>query len=320
MERQKIYNQILSEIEQAKKILVICHEKPDGDTIGAACAFLNYFDNKNIDYKAFCVDEVPGIYDFMPKTEKIGNEISTEEIKDYDLIFAIDCGELQRTGIADILSQRNSKLINIDHHISNNNFGDLNLVEYKASSTSEIVYEFFNEKLLINKNIATCLLTGMLDDTEIFSNPGTNFNVIHASADLLLKGANTQKIIRHIYKSRSIESLKFWGEILSRLHHNKELNIISTYITRHDIERYRLNEDDAAAGISNYIKGLSEADIILVLKETADGFVKGSLRTIKDDIDVSKIAAVFGGGGHKKASGFKVKGKIKVFEDNWTIS
>ena len=71
--------------------------------------------------------------------------------------------------------------------------------------------------------------------------------------------------------------------------------------------------------ISNYIKGLSEADIILVLKETEDGYVKGSLRTIKDNIDVSKIAAVFGGGGHKKASGFKVKGQIKVFEDNWTI-
>lgn len=319
MEREKIYNQIVNEISGAKKILLVCHEKPDGDTIGATCALMNFFAEKNISYKGFCIDSVSMIYNYIPKTERIENEISTEEMELFDLIFTIDCGEIKRTGIADLLNQRNCKLINIDHHDTNNCYGDINLVSKQASSTSEIIYEFFQQKFYINKNIATALLTGMLDDTEIFSNPATNYKVIKASSELLLKGANTQKIIRNIFHSRTIESLKFWGEILSRLHHNQEHNIISTYITLNDIKTFNLNDEDAATGISNYIKGLAEADVVLVLREQEGGFVKGSLRTIKDGIDVAKIASLFGGGGHKKAAGFKVKGKIKVEDEGWRI-
>jgi len=329
MEREKIYNQIINEInsafakasadKRAKNVLLVCHEKPDGDTIGATCALMNFLAEKNIGYKAFCLDSVPMIYNYIPKTERIENEISTEEMAVFDLIFAIDCGEAKRTGIADLLAQRTCKLINIDHHDTNDCFGDINLVRKHASSTSEIVYDLLQQKFFINKNIATSLLTGMLDDTEIFSNPATNHSVIRASAELLLKGANTQKIIRNIFHSRTIDSLKFWGEILSRLHHNQDHNIISTYMTLDDTRKFNLNEEDAASGISNYIKGLSEADVILVLREQEGGYVKGSLRTIKEGIDVAKIAALFGGGGHKKAAGFKVKGKIKVEDDGWRI-
>ena len=225
--------------------------------------------------------------------------------------------------IQETLNNKNfvNGIVNIDHHATNNNYGDINIVIPKASSTSEIVYLIFKTlKYKINPNIATCLLTGILTDTNNFTNGGTTQQSIESASELLKIGANINQILNANVFNKTIDILKLWGEVLKRIAYNKELNMVITAVFAEDIKKFNLENEEATEGISNYLNNLSkEIKCSLVLKDNGLGKVRGSLRTTREDVDVSKIALLLGGGGHKKAAGFEVSGKL-VFNNNiWQI-
>ncbi len=322
MPYKSVAPQILDSIKKSNHILLISHEKPDGDTLGASLAMAHFFDRENKKYKHFCPDKPPAYFNFLPKIEKIIFNYKLIELKEHDLILIIDCGDLKRTKIENdlILIKEEKNIINIDHHQSNNNFGRLNLVVPQASSTSEIIYNFFTFNAIdIDKYMATSLLTGILTDTMNFTNAATNHESLKIASHLLAKGARVNQIISQISQNKNLKALKLWGNILSRLEFNPQYNAAYTVITKEDLKDKQVSLEDARDGLANFLSNLQDIDFILVLSEEDDNIIKGSLRTTKENIDVSQIAKLLGGGGHKKAAGFKIAGKLAKDEKGWYI-
>ena len=304
---QRIVKTIYNEIEKADKILLIGHQNPDGDALGSISAIGYYLDEINKPYHIFCLTEPsPKLYN-LPHIKKISIDKQIFNYK-HDLIIVFDSGNLIYAGINEVIKKLKHEyiLINIDHHPTNTHFGKYNLVIDKASSTTEILYRFFKyNNIAINKNMAASLLTGLITDTENFSNPGTTTNSLKIASELIYYGANFNLVKTWFIKDKSILTLKLWGVALSRLTKQEDLEIIYTYITRKDFEENGIN-DTESEGIANYLNNLNEGKVALILKETIDGKIKGSFRTTHDDIDVAKMAQSLGGGGHKKASGFTI--------------
>lgn len=303
--------QIHKAILDAGKILLIPHEDPDGDALGSVSAFAYFLDKINKSYSIFCSTEVPEKLNVLPHLVSVSTDESVWD-GGHDLILILDSGDLKYAGVQNQINQltHNPTIINIDHHPTNENFGHHNLIITTASSTAEILYHFFRyNKIEIDKNMAVSLLTGIVTDTDNFSNPGTTSSSLAVASDLISHGANFNLIKNWFSKDKSIIALKLWGEALSRLTKNEKLDIVYTYLTQKDLKKHNAGEAESQ-GISNFLNNLSDGRAALLLKETEKGKIKGSMRTTRDDYDVSVIAKSLGGGGHKKAAGFTVEGTI----------
>lgn len=199
--------------------------------------------------------------------------------------------------------------MNVDHHPTNTRYGDINVVLPDASSTAEILFQLFEAgSIQIDHRMATSLLTGLLTDTSNFSNAATTTTSMEAASKLLGAGARYAEILKHVWQNKSVDSLKIWGTLLSRLSYNKRYDVTTTYMLASDVSE---SSADIVDGMSNFLQGVvGNIDAILVLRELPGNFVKGSFRSINRD--VSAVAKLLGGGGHKKAAGFTVKGHIEV--------
>ena len=316
-----IETQIELQFQQAKKLLIISHRKPDGDTVGAATAIYLHLQNLGKDVNLFCVNQVPENLKFLKGGEAYRNDANALNLNDYDTIITCDCGDLGQTGISDKLMAKPKSFcfINIDHHLTNNDFGDLNLVKAGASSTSEIIYNLFQTlKIKLNRDLTNALLTGILTDTTYFSNGATNINAVSAASDLLIQGANLKQISDKLLRNKNIQILRLWGRILSQLKFNTERKIAVAVISEEDLKTANVSPD-AIEGISNFLNNLYDADITMVLTQLDANTIKGSLRTTTDEINVADFAKLLGGGGHKKAAGFTISGKLVKNENTWRI-
>ncbi len=311
---------IYNALNSAKNPLLICHEKPDGDTLGASLAMAHYLDKIHKPRQHFCADKPATYFSYLPKIENIITDLKLLKLEEHDLIITIDCGAIERTGIHGELSKYKFTLINIDHHQTNNNFGHHNLVIPSASSTCEIIYKFFRiNNIAMDKYTATSLLTGIITDTMNFTNAGTTQDSLKIAADLLSQGARINQIIASISQNKDIEALKLWGKVLYRLQINPENNFAYTVITKKDLEEFNIDNTENLDGLANFLSIIQDVDYIMVLTEDKDNMIKGSLRTTKDNIDVAQIAQRFGGGGHKKAAGFKIPGQLEHTDEGWKI-
>lgn len=305
---------------RAKRVLIVAHKKPDGDTLGAASAMFNFCRQAGIPATGFCLDQVPDQYTFMPGTEEFVFDQAVFADPSYDLLAVFDAGDLRYAGIADLVAAmpRQPVILNFDHHNTNDLFGDVNILDIKASSTAEVVYHFFQScGVDIDKAMATCLLTGILTDTGNFSNPATTERCLIAASDLLRRGGKIQEVANRLMRNKSVESLRLWGDVLARLKYNERLGVASTVIFSKDLEREGI-DGEQIEGMSNFLNNFLDVKIVLVLTEIPGGKVKGSFRT-SEDIDVSAVAKALGGGGHKKAAGFTVPGRVVEVADGWRI-
>ena len=265
------------------------------------------------DATGFCVAPILPAFGFLDNAYRFTDDQTIFD-KPYDLILIFDAGDLKHGGIADLLPRTRAYgntplLANIDHHVTNQRYGHINAVFPEASSTCEVVYRFFEEnKIAIDDRIATSLLAGILSDTSTFSNAATTVKSMEAASKLVSCGARFNEIVRHEFKNKSVDGMKIWGLALSRLQHNKTYDMAWTYLKREDLEGAK---DNAVDGISNFLNAICGfADTVMVLHETDDGQVKGSMRSVKRD--VSKVAQLLGGGGHKKAAAFAIPGRLTV--------
>lgn len=321
MEPARIHRDINYNFEIASNILIIIHQNPDGDAIGSGLSLVNFLKKTGKQVSIFCRNTPSAQFDFLLDLEIIKSDPFIFQ-KNPDLIIVVDSGDLHYAGVKEHigqLSQPKSFLINIDHHYTNQLFGDLNLVNPAASSTAEVIYNFFDDlRIDIDKDIATYLLTGILMDTNAFTNPATNMASLAAASQLLIKGADLKKIVTHALKNKKLSTLKLWGKALTRLKKDKKTGFVTTIITQKDIMECQADEE-ATEGVSNFLSNLSDTKAVMVLLELADGKIKGSLRSNNDLIDVAKIATIMGGGGHKKAAGFTITGKLKETANGWQV-
>jgi len=307
---QQISRQIDKQLKKSSGIAIVIHQNPDGDAMGSASALFDYLEQLKHTPVIFCATQVPPQLQFLPYTDTISHDkrIFSREI---DTIVILDCGDLRYAGVSDIVPGHKATIINIDHHPTNEKYGHINLVMPESASTTEILYSFFkHNSIRINRNMATSLLTGIINDTDNFSNPATSETSLIVASELLRAGANLNLIHNWLIKNKTINSLKLWGVVLQRLNKKEDIDMAYTYLTTKDVLQYGI-EDSETEGISNFLNKLDGAKISLLIKETIDGKIKGSFRTTRDDTDVSALAKKMGGGGHKKAAGFTVDGTIE---------
>ena len=316
---RQLVPEILDVIKNANHPLLISHEKPDGDTLGAGLALSHYLNSQTKPHKYFCLNKPADYFKYLTKIENILTDSSQINLAEHDLAIILDCGDIKRTGLDKQLIENkdNLSLINIDHHKTNNFYGHYNLVIASASSTSEIVYNFFKHaKIEIDKYMATSLLTGIVTDTMNFTNAATTQESMEIAGQLLNQGARITQIISNIARNKSLASLKIWGKILSRLEFEPQFNFAHTTIQQQDLNEEQISKEELD-GLANFLSLLQDANFILLITEEDDNFIKGSLRTTKENIDVSLIAAHFGGGGHSKAAGFKIARKNMGANSDW---
>lgn len=306
-------------LKKGKRILVCGHARPDGDSIGSILALKLALDS--ISKRVSCVisDDVPSNLWFLPGVDRIKTKTRVKKINRFDLIVSLDSNTLERTGLFGLRPQA-SKLkpvLNIDHHQDNSFFASVNIVKPKVSSTAEILYGLFLKLgVEITRDIATCLLCGIFFDTDAFRNPNATPRTLEITSQLLSRGAQAKKIVRYLLQEKSLPTLRLWGKVLARLKENK-YGMVTTVLAEEDIKQSEAEGGDLE-GIANFLNCLPQAKATLLLSEK-DGTLHGNLRTQRDDVDVSKLALLFGGGGHKKAAGFTIPGRLEKTEIGWKV-
>jgi len=319
MENNELYKKAFDLIKSSHKVLVSTHGNPDGDAISSLCIIVDLLENTGKEYVAFCEDEIPFQYSFLPHIEKINNNKDEIVFSSFDLIILVDCGAIWRSGLAELLDKKDSQiLINFDHHIKIEDFYDLDLRNDKAASTTEVIYKFYKENnIKINKEVANSILTGILTDTANFLYPVASEQTMEIASEMLISGAKISMITEHTWRNKSLKAMRFWGKAMVNIKVNPEFNIAYTIITYEDIQANNISENDLE-GLVNFLGNLHGVKGVLLLKE-GQGIIKGSLRTADSDLDLSKLANILGGGGHKKSSGFLLKGTLEKKCDSWEV-
>jgi len=248
------------------------------------------------------------------KKESVAFKNGTEA---YDLIITVDAGDIHQ--MRDLYEENKEMfetipILNIDHHSSNSKYGTINYVDLDCSSTTQAlmpIIDALNDTgaEIIDKDIATLLLTGLITDTGSFQHANTTPQAFEVASRLLDLGAQQQEIIKKVYKTKSLSTLKLWGRVLSKIQYDEEHRLVWSTITTEDLLETNSTTDEANGIIDELMTNAPGAELILLLKQKADDLVSGSVRTNSDEVDGSAFAASFGGGGHVRAAGFRVKGK-----------
>lgn len=323
MDLQKKFSAAKEKIQAADNILIATHIRPDGDGLSSACALSLYLDRLGKNYRLFCGDSVPEYYSFIPNILKFSPE-KNFNFQSFDLIIVIDCGCLSRTELVDeiVLKKPNQTIIEFDHHPKTDDFSDIEIRIPERSSAAEILYLFFrNNGIELDKQIADCLLTGIITDTGSLLFSSVNEETVKIYSALLVEGASMPKIIKKTASNKGLAAMKIWGKILENIKYNSRYDIAYSVLTCEEMRN--LKEEfgetgafDAASDILNNTEGAKAA---LFLREEKPGKIKGSLRSKHPDIDVSVLAARLGGGGHPKAAAFHFNGQIIKTSDGWKI-
>ncbi|MCX6761558.1 MAG: bifunctional oligoribonuclease/PAP phosphatase NrnA [Candidatus Moranbacteria bacterium] len=304
-------------IRGSRDILLFAHGRPDGDTVGSALALKEYLDSlgKNVDIA--CFDSLPDYLATLSSATFIHPD--NLDLAKYKLIIATDSVERGFEKILPRISPDQVTAI-IDHHPDITIQCDIMIVDSSYSSVCEMVYNFFvANEIKITREISTYLMLGIIADTGVLQHSNTTSHVLEIISELMKKGAPMAKIINATFNSKKISTLKLWGRAFERARINQENGMITSVITKADMTEFGATTEDIAqvATILNTVPGTKFS---LVLSERGDGIIKGSLRSEKyKGVNVSTLAAQFGGGGHELASGFEIKGKIVETESGWKI-
>jgi phosphoesterase RecJ-like protein len=280
--------------------------------------------NAQIDNLGYRKNESSNSVDIVITPKEGRFEPSDVKVKDtspvYDLIITVDTPNLERLGSlaspADLLYE--VPVINIDHHPSNENYGKVNWVDLVATSTCEILVSLLEalsrDDQLIDADVATALLTGLIYDTSSFQNVNTTPKSLTVAAQLVAAGARQQEIIRNLYKTKSLETLKLWGLVLSNVKEDKIHRLLWSAVTKEDIAAIGAEASALSGVVDDLLKSATDVDFAMLLSERQD-YVHGSLRSIAKGFNVAQISELFGGGGHEVASAFRVEGTLSQKED-----
>ena len=309
-------NDVIDKIKLFKKIAITFHTSPDGDSLGSALALLIGLRKLNKEVYIISKEVIPQTFLFLPYSNEINGEIS-EPLKDTECVIVLDCGDFKRINANLNLENRKFELINIDHHLSNDLYGDLNFVDTSASAVGEIVYEVL--RLLdvkLDKEISTCLYTSLLTDTGSFRHSNTTAVTHSIAGELINTGIDFSNIHRIIFENKKFEKIKFYGEVISNMTTELDGKVCIMYISKNMLEKYNLVSSDTSDVIT-FGASIDTVEVTILIKEAENG-VKVSLRS-KSLVDVRKIAESFKGGGHIRAAGFFTEAnfddtKVKLME------
>lgn len=305
-------------LADARRLLVVCHRGPDGDAIGSLTGMALLLEQRfpNVPVSMHCVDECPETFRYIAAAQRMQGP---PEVRPGDAVVFVDCAEPKMTMMHlthPQLFDGSVPTVNIDHHATNTNFARVNVVDVVAASACEIVVALADAlKWQITSEMATSLLTGVYTDTGGMLHSNTTAEVYRTVARLLRAGARQQMIVTAVFRTASLSALKLWGRVLEKITVTEEGGAVSA-VTEGDFRATGADYSDLGGAI-DYVNAVPGMRFSMVLSER-DGKVKGSMRTLRDDVDVAAMAGKLHGGGHRKAAGFSVDGKLKP-EIRWKV-
>lgn len=306
---KNIYKQIVEKIQTVSKILIISHRKPDADTLGTAIALKLWCKTLGKDVQLACIDRPSLSFEFLPCIDEFSTAFTLSK---YDLCIFVDVGASYMTNFHfkyPELFENREIIVNIDHHASNDRFGAINLIDADAASTTLMIYRFFKYlNFNISPDIATCLLAGLYGDTGSFKHSNTSVEVLLAAANLVDLGARIDRIVSSMFRSNKVSTLRLWGKVLEQIRITDD-GVVMAVVKDEDFQNLEARPEQLS-GVIDYLNMVPDSKFSVLINEDRKGNVKGSFRTRKQNIDLSRIAATFGGGGHAKASGFSLPGKL----------
>lgn len=307
---------IVDEINRAQSVFITVHVGPDGDAIGSMIAMALALRGMGKNVTPATHDPVPESCRFLPQAEEIplassllehcegqGQEALAQGAHRYDLAIVLDCGELSRTGDAANLVRMAARVVNIDHHATNDMFGDVNWVDTGAAATGELVYRLITQglRVTLTPDIATALYTALSTDTGSFRFSNVTSETFDIASQLIKAGADGFRVAEEVYGTVPFNVLKLLGELLNTLETSQDGRIAWMTLTRDVLAKYDV-DDDQTEGFIGYARSVKGAEVGILFKETPEGTIRVGLRS-RRIVDVASLARRFGGGGHARASG-----------------
>ena len=299
------YQEVLRVIQSDKPIHIISHYNPDGDSVGSSLGLVSTLLEQGKTIEVFCSDPVPSKYRFLNDSELVSQNLPIKNIDD-KILFVLDCSDLDRTGLSSEQISQYELIVNIDHHKTNEYYGDINLVVPEASATGEIIFELITMgNLPLNKFVAQALYVAISTDTGSFKFENTSSRTHEVIAELMKYEIHHSTMVQQIFDEKplpyffllknALSSLEFWcdSEISCMTLSNELLLQIGANMEMLD-------------GVVNYAKNIDTVEIGLLFFVAANDEIKVGMRS--KNVDISLIAEKFNGGGHARAAGFRAQG------------
>ncbi len=298
-------DRVVDLINRSRSFYIGTHIRPDGDALGSLLGLTLSLEKSDRQAIALAVDPVPTNYRFLPGTDRVRDQVPDWPA---EVGIGVDCDGISRLGsLADSFAAL-PKLVDIDHHYTEQLFGDLQIIDPRAAATGEIVYQLLKHAgLPIDAEVATCLYTAILTDTGRFCFGNTTARALRTASELVKAGADPHFIARRIYEDKTIGASHLLGLALSRLRLDLDGQVVSSTLRQEDFAATNAAQGDTE-GIIEHLKAIGGPRVAMLLIEPNHDDVRVSLRS-DGSVDVSEIAVQFGGGGHKMAAGCTIPGK-----------
>lgn len=292
--------EVAAAMRAARRITALCHERPDADTLGAATACAIIGERLGLEAEVVCADATPASWSWLA-----GAGIAGRPALEPDLVIACDCASIERIGIGRAVDPAwlaGATLVNIDHHVGNARFGDLNLVNPDAAATCEIVVELTDcLGIQPDADLATVLLAGIVRDTRGFSDPATTPATLRAAARLVEAGAPLAIVQRAVLANQTQPAMLLWGRVLSSIRRVEECGLVYAEVTRAMVGEAGASTEDAE-GLVELLASGRGVEIAILAREIDEGRTRISVRC-GGAASARDIAAAFGGGGHHSRAG-----------------
>lgn len=299
-------------LKERDDFVLLSHTAPDGDTIGSMLALYFALTAMGKRVECVCNQKVPYIYSFLPGADTV---LLPDEAQPAATAVAIDCADIKRMSAGQALFEGAEKTAQIDHHVTNEAYADLNYIGRETAAAGELVFEVI--RLLpveLTKDMATCLYTAIMTDTGNFAYANTRPHTLITAASLLEAGANNNEINRLVYKTVPLHKQKLLGLAITKAEFSDDMKIGLTSITLEDMASCGAGEEDTE-GIIEHIRDVEGDEIAIMMRESAKNKYKVSLRS-KVYADVGAVAARMGGGGHRQAAGYSTEGDYESVRQN----
>ena len=302
----KIIDRIIEGIREHQTFCIVGHIRPDGDCVGSQLGLTLALKAEGKKVVCWNEDPMPEKYAFLDP-DKLFQKPGTD--RPFDCVIATDAASFERIGRVGECVARRKLLINIDHHASNTRYGDLNWVSAREPSTGELIFRLLKiAKWPITRAIANCLFTAVSTDTGSFQYSTTRPGTFHAGAELVNRGADLAKICDEVYQSYPLSRARLLKHIYSHFHLTDQDRIAYFWLKKADFARAGSQGDDTE-GLIDHIRAIAPVVVACVFEELEPELTRISLRSKSEKVNVSDIAAQFGGGGHPGAAGARIPGK-----------
>jgi len=303
---------IIDQLRNSNQVLITTHSNPDGDAIGSLVAMGQYLTQMGKRVTMYNDSPIPAVYRFLPAVHQVQRDFPEND--GYDTAVVLDCGDIVRVGDAAGKVGRIPVVINIDHHVTNTEFGHLRYIDTEASATAEILWRLFKKMAApIDQNIATAIYTGILTDTGSFRFSNTTREAFAICEETVRLGVDPSKVAKHVYGTYSLGRIKLLNLALNSIELSPNGKLSMMILTQNMLEQTRTRPEDVD-GLINYARSIEDVRIAALIQEHTNGDHRESSAhryhvSLRSDgsVDVARFAARHGGGGHASAAGYSLE-------------